>query len=338
RALLAGAAGLAAAALPAAGPPSAAAAAVRRRTSPLRVVTDGSALYELAALPSLGRVFAANPWRLSDKEPRRRVFAVDADATAVVGEVDLGAVSPFGLTAHPEQPVLYAGDQVFTRAVVKIDARELRVTASTTLDGQPRGMAVNPATGKLYVTLTNQGRLVVLDARTLAPRRVVEIGPVEPAKIAVDAVRNRVYVANAARRTDGTSVTVLDGDRDEIVDTVPVDPYALGIAANPVTGKVYVSNYSAGTVTVLDADTHRVVGKAVVGEAPVAVEVDPRTNRVYVAHFTGAGGVSVIDSATHSVRRVPAVPATLGLAVDPTRGRVYAASQTEGLLAAVATR
>ncbi|GAA2512971.1 YncE family protein [Pilimelia columellifera] len=312
-----------------------AAPARRRRDNQVQVVTDGSALYELAAVPSLGQVFVGNPWRVSDREPRRRVFAIDGDASAVVGEIDLGQVSPFGLTAHPTKPLLYAGDQLFTRSVVKIDARGLQVTAGVTLDGQPRGMAVNPATGKLYVTLTNQGQVAVLDARTLNLLKMITIGPVEPAKVAVNPETNRVYVANAARRADGTSVSVIDGDTDQVIDTVPVEPYALGIAVNPVTGKVYVSNYASGTVSVLDGGSHTVVGRATVGEAPVSVEANPLTNRIYVAHFTPAGGVSIIDSDTHTVRRVDAVPATLGLAIDATRDRVYAASQTGGVVAAV---
>ncbi|GAA0811250.1 YncE family protein [Spirilliplanes yamanashiensis] len=298
----------------------------------VQAVTDGSWLYELAALPNLGRVYAANPWTgTADRRPRHTVKVINAAADAVVGEIDLGAAgSPFGLTANPETDVLYAGDQVFSKLVYRIDGRTNRVTATADVGGEPRGLAVNTATNKLYVTLTNQGRVVVLDGATLAVEATIEIGPIEPAKVAVNSRTNTVYVSNANRRGTDSSVTVIDGATNRITATVPVDRYALGIAVNAADDRVYVSNYTSETLTVLDGRTLGVVGKAYVGGSPTGVEYNPVTKKVYVTNFEQKGAVTVVDDVTHAVTRLRVRTAALGLAVDVRSGAVYASSQTEG--------
>jgi uncharacterized repeat protein (TIGR01451 family) len=77
-----------------------------------------------------------------------------------------------------------------------------------------------------------------------------------------------------------------------------------GIAVNPVTGYVYVTNGGSDTVSVLqdDADPaniHR-VRDIDVGDVPQGVAVDPRTNRIYVGN-AGSRTLSVIDGRTQTV-------------------------------------
>ncbi|MFB6398495.1 hypothetical protein [Polymorphospora lycopeni] len=334
RTLLAGAGAIAATTVTgvAAGANPAAAAGWWGYSNLVQAVTDGSWIYELANLPSLGNVYVANPWTdTSSRTPRHRVVVVDAEARRVKGEIDLGEGSAFGLAANHETNIVYAGDQVFTRKVYAIDGRTNRVIGSTEVDGgEPRGLAVNPNTNKLYVTLTNQGKVAVLDGASLTVEAVVEIGSIEPAKVAVNPVTNKVYVSNANRRGTDSSVTVIDGATNAITATIPVDRYALGISVNPVTNKIYVSNYTSETLTVIDGASNGIVGKAYVGGSPTGVEVNPATNKIYVTIFEGKGAVTVVDSNTQQVRRLRVRPAALGITVNPRSGRVYSSSQTEG--------
>ena len=298
----------------------------------VRAVTDGSWIYELANLPDLGLVYAANPWTgTADRRPRHTVKVINAAADAVVGEIDLGpAGSAFSLTANPETNTVYAGDQVFSRLVYAIDGEAGRVVRTADLGGEPRGLAVNPATGTLYVTLTNQGRVVALDAATLAVEATVDIGLIEPAKVAVNPVTNTVYVTNANRRGTDSTVTVIDGATNRITGSIPVDRYALGIAVNAADDKVYVSNYTSETLSVIDGGSQRVVGKAYVGGSPTGVEYNPVTRKVYLTNFEQKGAVTVVDDVTHAVSRLRVRTAPLGLTVNARSGAVYASSQTEG--------
>jgi YVTN family beta-propeller protein len=332
RSLIAGAGAVAAAAVGAtSGATPASAAGWWGYSNLVRAVTDGSWLYELTNLPDLGRVYAANAWTgPSDRSARHRIAVINAASTEVVGEIDLGAGSPFGLTANPVTNTVYAGDQVFSRLVYAIDGRTNAVVRTADLGGEPRGLAVNPVTDKLYVTLTNQGKVVVLDGTSLAVEATLDVGLIEPAKVAVNPVTNTVYVSNANRRGTDSSVSVIDGATNTVTATITVDRYALGIAVNPSNNKLYVSNYTSETLTVIDGSDLRTLGKAYVGGSPTGVEVNPVTNKIYVTNFEGKGAVTVIDDDTHAVTRLRVRSAVLGLTVNPVTGRVYASSQTEG--------
>ena len=78
---------------------------------------------------------------------------------------------------------------------------------------------------------------------------------------------NRIYVVNNGNG-QGTTMSVIDGNTDTVVATVTVGNYPQGAAVNPVTNKIYVSNYcgnqfgcnatpAQGTVSVVDGATNR---------------------------------------------------------------------------------
>ena len=73
-----------------------------------------------------------------------------------------------------------------------------------------------------------------------------------------------------------------------------------GIAVNPRTGYVYVSNAGSDTVSVLrdDADPAKIgwVMDLAVGDYPQGVAVDVKTNRIYVGN-AGSRDLTVIDGA-----------------------------------------
>ena len=161
-----------------------------------------------------------------------------------------------------------------------------------------------------------------------------------PTGIAVNPNTNDVYVTNSG---DGT-VSVIDGDSSSptfnTVIGAPItvgsgagsDP--IGVAVNPNTNNVYVTNFNDGTVTVIDGDPtsptfNTVIGAPItVGDNPTGVAVDPNTNDVYVAN-NGGGTVSVIDGLTNTVD--PVSPITvgsfpLGVTVNPNTDNVYVAN------------
>ena len=57
-----------------------------------------------------------------------------------------------------------------------------------------------------------------------------------------------------------------------------------GVAVNPTTGHVFVTNSSAGVVNVISGDTYNIIGTVPVGRDPFGVAVDPTTGRVYVVN------------------------------------------------------
>jgi YVTN family beta-propeller protein len=82
------------------------------------------------------------------------------------------------------------------------------------------------------------------------------------------------------------------------INTIPVGKssylYPTGIAIDPTTKKVYVTNTDSSAVSVIDEKTDNVT---TVGESPQGVAIDPDTKKVYVTNAF-SDTVSVIDSET----------------------------------------
>jgi YVTN family beta-propeller protein len=99
-----------------------------------------------------------------------------------------------------------------------------------------------------------------------------------------------------------------------------------GIAVNPHTNRVYVSDRDGRAVVVVDGVTNTVIGRVIVGGKPGEIAVDPDANRLYVA-TSDPDTLVVIDGETNTL--VGAVPMPLspaGVAVNPATHRGYVAA------------
>ena len=145
--------------------------------------------------------------------------------------------------------------------------------------------------------------------------------------VAVDLVRNNIYVANAAGSNAG-SVTVIDGATSTATATI-TDPNATNpqdVAVNPVTNTIYVANYGSNNVTVIDGATGTVTADVSTGANPRALAVNPATNKIYVADY--GGGVTVIDGASNTATTVTDSNAIepYAVAVNPVTNTIYVAN------------
>src|SRR5258706_16005896 len=68
-----------------------------------------------------------------------------------------------------------------------------------------------------------------------------------------------------------------------ITTTVIVGNGTAGIAANPITNKIYTADFSSNVVTVLDGATN-LTTSVPVGMGPRTVAVNPVTNKIYVGY------------------------------------------------------
>ena len=102
--------------------------------------------------------------------------------------------------------------------------------------------------------------------------------------------------------------------------------YPHGVAANPVTNRIYVANIGSNTVSVIDSATNGVIATVPVGVNPFGVAVNSATNRIYVVN-AGANTVSVINGATNTVIGGPIGVGSgpEGVAVNESTNRVYVA-------------
>ena len=68
--------------------------------------------------------------------------------------------------------------------------------------------------------------------------------------VAVNPLTNTIYVANTNSDFSGT-LSVISGQTNTVVATVPVGRFPAGVAANPLTNSTYVTNESDNTVSVV---------------------------------------------------------------------------------------
>ena len=107
----------------------------------------------------------------------------------------------------------------------------------------------------------------------------VPIG-INPSQVAGNTTTNTIYVANSCgtdpacgRNSPGT-VTVIDGATNTVTATVTVGLFPLFLVVNPVTNKIYVTNYNSNSVSVIDGTTNTVTTTIAVGANPNGAAVN----------------------------------------------------------------
>jgi YVTN family beta-propeller protein len=127
-----------------------------------------------------------------------------------------------------------------------------------------------------------------------------------------------------------------------VTATVPVGKWASGVAVDPGTHTVYVTNRDDDTVSVIDASTRTVTATVPLGtgpdENPAGVAVDPGTHTVYVTNG-GDGTVAVIDAPTRTVSAtVPVGKHPGGVAVDPGSHTAYVTNGGDNTVSVIESR
>jgi DNA-binding beta-propeller fold protein YncE len=191
---------------------------------------------------------------------------------------------------------------------------------------QLSGIAINPATRKLYVTDFNTGLYVV----DLTSNTVVGHFPLPVAfSVAYSPVTNRVYTLDNEDNVwvnDGTTGALIK----EIV-TIPPNGTPLGstITINPATNLIYIpQGTTPGEVLVVNAVTNAVTTVPLEGSGSFYAGVDPLRNIVYISDSgTAASGsqVDVLNGATNKETAfITGIPLQAeALSVDPRTRLVY---------------
>lgn len=250
----------------------------------------------VAADPTTNRVYVAQQFA-------GRVRIIDGGDNSVVGDLAVpGLVQTVGdLALDPVSQRLY---------VVRANNNDVAVFDTTSnaylgavafglpsAPGCPTvpcgggGIAVNPATHRIYLADAATAEVVVIDgaSQRLLSRVAVGKGPL---RIAVNPVTNTIYVTN---RLDG-SVSVIDGASHRVVATVAAGAAPIGIAVNPNTNRVYIANMENRSLSVIDGASNLVVATIPLGVQATFAAVLPGAGRIYVS-----GGedhtVKVVDDA-----------------------------------------
>lgn len=135
-----------------------------------------------------------------------------------------------------------------SNAVTVIDTAHGDMVSTIGTGGSPVAVAVNRATGRVYVVNYETSDVTVIENN--APIATVKVG-LWPQQIAVNEKTGRVYVASMHDH----SVSVIDGKTNALLARVPANtPWSL--AVDDRTNTIYAANRLGGMVTVIDGKTN----------------------------------------------------------------------------------
>ena len=215
--------------------------------------------------------------------------------------VVMAMLGPRALQAEPFAYVTNLG--AASVSVVDTGPSPPIVTATISVAGFPRGVAITPDGSRAYIShFSFQNRVTVIDTLTNTVTATVMVGS-SPIGVAVSPDGTRAYVANFS----SDSISIIDTGTNSVAKTVPVGFSPFGVAITPDGGRAYVSNLDSDSVSIIDTATESVIGSPIpVGPFPAGLAVSPDGTRVYVVNFTSSSpvvnaSVSVIDTATNTV-------------------------------------
>jgi YVTN family beta-propeller protein len=182
-----------------------------------------------------------------------------------------------------------------------IDAATTTVTATSPVGSAAGAVAVDPATGTVYVSYSVDdqiGLVSVIDAATNTVTATIRVGS-EADGVAVDPAAGTVYVVNPS---NAGAVSVIDAATNTVTATIPVGTEPEGVAVDPSTHTAYVTNTFSSTVSVIgseQAPTITSADSASIGmQSPVDVTVTATGVPVPALSETGAlpSGITFTDN------------------------------------------
>ena len=303
------------------------------QTAPIRaIVPTGRGAWALAVAPGLRRAYVTNreadtvtfvdldrnvaaatvsigpdPHNVVVDEASARVFVtlhggtstLRGDAVAVLDAVEGTVLATWLAGAYPAQLALdlqlgqlYVVNEVVNLLTV-LDMATGAILGQIPMPGNPTDVAVSAGSGRVYVSDWIARQVVVLDGRTRELVAQVAVGSM-PLRLAVNSATERVYVADGtAPGADQGELWTLDA-RGGAAGIRPLGTLPMGVAVEPETGDVLVTDARRGTLAVLDPAGREMKWQGQVGAAPHGVVASRALGRAYVV-LSGLDSLAVLD-------------------------------------------
>jgi len=176
----------------------------------------------------------------------------DSDSVTIIDSGTLGT-NTVGVSGNPTM-LATLGNNAYVASwsggVYKVGSDGSVAQVVSPDQGQFFGVAVNPATARVYISDQSDNSIVVLDTNTNTIVATISM-PAKPHALAVNSGNNRIYIVAAAEN----KLYVIDGDTNQLVGSLSVGQQdategGQGIAIR--SDRIYVSDYADGTLTILD--------------------------------------------------------------------------------------
>ncbi len=215
---------------------------------------------------------------LSADGSRLYVSNEDSDQATIV-DIASGTVlktipvarEPEGVRLSPDGKIVYVTGET-DHAVTVLDADSGAVIATIGVGLRPRDAIFAPDGLRAFVSAELAHSIAVIDVGKHEVVATIELDEsAKPMGMAITSDSKRLYVANGR----GKTVSAINLDTLEVVDSVEVGPRAWGIAMTEDERFLYTANGPSDDVTVIDTASMEVVTKIAVGESPWGVVIGP---------------------------------------------------------------
>ena len=212
------------------------------------------------------------------------------------------------------------GDHAF---VMRLDAATGETLAVASLPSSNHNALPSPDGTAVWTTqMTDPGKVLLLDATTLARREEVEVGAL-PAEVTFGPDGSHAFVANSG----SASVSAIDADTLEVAATLEVGETPVG-AWPGADGMLYVDSETSRSISAIDPDTLEVARTYQLDFAPAFAAAfggelwvtDPAGGRVVFFDLASGDEVGALDTGAGAH----------AIAVSPDEARAWVSNQAAG--------
>ncbi len=201
-----------------------------------------------------------------------------------------------------------------------------RVVARISQISDPRGIAVDDASGMMYVALAGNSSIAVVDTRNWSVEKVIPVQH-RPEKLLWVPQTKTLYATSVIDRC----VSTIDLNINAESSVLPVEALPQDMLYDTVRNVLLVSLQDISQIAAIDSD-NKIVGRyKVVASEPTGLALDNKRRRLYVAVRYA---VLVLNADTGAeLSRIPAPGGTDALVLDPGGSFLYAAAGDGSVLA-----
>jgi YVTN family beta-propeller protein len=287
---------------------------VRFRRSSVLILIGLVSASASAQRPTSGRLL--NQSGILYSQSTGKIYVVD-DAGDSVRVIDAaGTVKSITVPAGPEALAInHKTGEVcvassIARSVTLIDGQRDEILATVKLSKPPYSLAVDDATGDIYVPNN-----VVIDGRTHAVKTIA-LGSADT--LLTDAAHQKVFLMGY----ESSAISVFDMKTSAIKQLLTGDFHLWGMTQ--VGHTLYVNHLQGSSVAAINVDTGSYV-LIPTGPMPCALAVSIESEILFTANY-GDGSITIVDTKTNRVVDTIHIGGRLqGIATDTESGVVYVA-------------
>jgi len=173
--------------------------------------------------------------------------------------------------------------------ITVINSETNKVETTIDIGKRPRGIGLSPDASELYVAVSDEDVIKVVDPQSLKVLREFKAGS-DPETFAVHP-NGHIYISNE----DDAKASVYDPKTGKLIAEIPVGLEPEGVAISPDGRKVIVTSESTNMLHVLSVPEHQIIGNILVSARPRAATFS-RDGKIAYASAEIGGEVVKVDA------------------------------------------